>query len=1091
MNIRPSRPIIIAALCVAAAHAAVLAGLGSSENGVLLSNLAQLSAAILTSTAAMMAGRASAGVVRRFWVLVSVSYVLWAAGQAILTYYESVLQQGIPSISAHDIPFLAYYLPLATALLLSEEEKRGVDWLRTLDLAQVGIVLSSVYLYFFFFLASGIPSRASLVEQGYINLYDLSNLTLTAGYFVRWLMSEPGVLRPLYLRLGVLLAVYAAGDGLFTYGLVAWEARTGTWFDLCYSLPLLATAVVAASYQVRGADGGTQRAQPAWARRVSLMLPTMAPLLVLVIAGFVAERHLGLALTCLAGSFACYSGRLALTQFQQSRTLELLQNSEQRFRSMIEKSVDAIALINREGAITYLSPSIERILGHKAEERVGLVALDRVEPEDRERLRENIGRMLRNPGASVSGEYRARHKDGRQIWIEAVGTNLLGDANVQAVVVNFREITSRKQAQAALHASQQRFAKAFESSLSAFAITSQRDQRLLDVNQRWLSLVGFSREEVIGRTAEELNLWELPEERAAMLRELRERGCVLEREVRVRLRTGEIRLVVLSSELIEVDGEPCILWFVDDITERKRAEKSLRDSEEQFSKAFRLSPHAMVISRMEDGRYIDVNQRWLQMIRMSREEVLGKTSVELGLWSDAQERQRLVQKLSETGAVRNEEVTFRSRGGGEFLALLSAEVLELNGERCILSAVQDVTEMRQLEDQLRQVQKLEAIGRLAGGVAHDFNNLLSIILGRCELMEMERSGSEGGVGNVREIQKAAESATALTRQLLAFSRRQVLELKVVDLNAVIADTQSMLGRLIGAHIEIEVSLDPSLGRVRADPGQLEQVLLNLAANARDAMPQGGRLSIRTVNFDMDDFYAHAHRPARAGAYVQLEVRDSGAGMDTDTRARIFEPFFTTKGQGKGTGLGLATVYGIVKQSGGYIWVRSEMGEGTSFLIQLPRVTEMLSEGKSEQAPGGVTRGSETLLVVEDDAGVRSVIREFLVFSGYEVLEASSAAEALEIAGKTERKIHLLVTDLVLPGITGPALSRQFAKLRPRAKVLFISGYSEQAVEQEFQAGRPDAFLQKPFTLAGLTEKVRQVLDTNESTQTRRSATSGA
>jgi len=461
----------------------------------------------------------------------------------------------------------------------------------------------------------------------------------------------------------------------------------------------------------------------------------------------------------------------------------------------------------------------------------------------------------------------------------------------------------------------------------------------------------------------------------------------------------------------------------------------------------------MVISRLDDGCYVDVNDRWLRLIGMRREEVIGHSSLELSIWADMKDRDRMVQTLRENGAIRAEEIKFLNRSGAAFLGLLSAAALELNGEQCILSAVQDITEFRKLEDQLRQAQKLEAIGILAGGVAHDFNNLLSIILGRCELMETQRPATQSAGQDLEEIRKAAESATGLTRQLLAFSGRQVMELKVLDLNAIITETESMIRRLIGAHIQIELEMDPSLGRVKADPGQIEQVFLNLAVNARDAMPEGGKLMIRATNFDMDESYARAHPPAQPGPFVQLEIRDTGTGMDAETQARIFEPFFTTKAKGKGTGLGLATVYGIVKQSGGYIWVNSEVGKGTAFQIQLPRVAGALTERRLAPAPESRLRGSETVLVVEDDPAVRSVIREFLSLSGYQVLEAAGAAEAVEIAGQKDLRIDLLLTDMILPGKTGSALSRQIAELKPHTKTLFMSGYSEQTAGQEFTSGR--------------------------------------
>jgi len=332
--------------------------------------------------------------------------------------------------------------------------------------------------------------------------------------------------------------------------------------------------------------------------------------------------------------------------------------------------------------------------------------------------------------------------------------------------------------------------------------------------------------------------------------------------------------------------------------------------------------------------------------------------------------------------------------------------------------------------------------------------------------------------DVEEIRRAGESAAGLTRQLLAFSRRQMLEPKVVDLNSILEDTQKILRRLIGEHIDILTRLDPLLGRIKADPGQVEQVIINLAVNARDAMPDGGRLYIETSNAPLDQAYARLHPPLIPGAYVRLEIRDTGAGMDSSTQARVFEPFFTTKELGKGTGLGLATVYSIVKQSAGYIWVSSELGKGTSFQIYLPRVEEAVSAGQKEGRTAGSLsgRGKETILIVEDDAAVRLVTRQFLQYGGYNVLEAGDSAQALAIAQQHLRPIHLLVTDLVLPGVSGFSVSRQPASFRPEMKILYVSGYADHSVLRESVWNGNSAFLQKPFACQALLQKVRALLD---------------
>ena len=391
---------------------------------------------------------------------------------------------------------------------------------------------------------------------------------------------------------------------------------------------------------------------------------------------------------------------------------------------------------------------------------------------------------------------------------------------------------------------------------------------------------------------------------------------------------------------------------------------------------------------------------------------------------------------------------------------------------------EDVTERRALEQQLRQAQKMEAIGRLAGGIAHDFNNLLMVISGYSEFL-LDRLGPDQALrGPAKEISSAAERATSLTRQLLAFSRKQMLTPKVIDLNAVVTENLKMLTRLIGEDIDLVMIPGAELGPVKADPGQIEQVILNLAVNARDAMPQGGRLTIETANVTLDESYARLHAPVQPGDYTMLVITDTGIGMDTETQSRIFEPFFTTKGT-KGTGLGLSTVYGIVKQSGGYIWVYSEPGRGTSFKVYMPHVTaEEVAAVEKPAAPAVVPleTARETILVVEDEVNLRRLTRQFLENQGYTVLEAADGAEAVQICVAHKGIIHLLLTDVIMPGMNGRELAHRVSEIRPNMKVLYMSGYTENAIGHNGTLDAGITLLQKPFTLHALKAKVREVID---------------
>jgi signal transduction histidine kinase len=458
----------------------------------------------------------------------------------------------------------------------------------------------------------------------------------------------------------------------------------------------------------------------------------------------------------------------------------------------------------------------------------------------------------------------------------------------------------------------------------------------------------------------------------------------------------------------------------------------------------------------------------------SAEEVL-LLDPEKDVFAQAEEHNRLIEDFRKTGRLDGVEVKWKRKDGVTITVRISGRAVSSADEPAdVLEAIaEDVTDRRALEDQFRQAQKMEAVGRLAGGVAHDFNNLLMVISGYAEVILAELDLAHPLHDKALAIQQASDRATTLTRQLLAFSRKQLLELKVVDVNSIVADMERLLRPLIGEDVELITRFAKAAGFTRADAGQLEQVLMNLVVNAKDAMPNGGKLTIETQNIAVDENHRRGQNFIRPGSYVLLSVSDTGMGMDKETQSRIFEPFFTTKEKGKGTGLGLSTVYGIVKQSGGYVMVQSEVGRGTSFHIYLPQVAgvaEKLTAPVARSAEGG----TETILLVEDEESVRQLVRETLASRGYHVLEAGNGEAALDVA-MGELKIDLVITDVVMPGMGGRELVQHLAKSRPEAKVLYLSGYTEDAITSDGSTGTATAFLQKPFTLQNLSRKVREVL----------------
>jgi PAS domain S-box-containing protein len=515
------------------------------------------------------------------------------------------------------------------------------------------------------------------------------------------------------------------------------------------------------------------------------------------------------------------------------------------------------------------------------------------------------------------------------------------------------------------------------------------------------------------------------------------------------------------------------VWSFRDVTERRRVEVSLRDERERFARAFRASPVAVSITLL-DGRFIDVNDAFLRLLGHERERALGRTSLELGVWAYVSDRGRFVAALEPSGAVREFRTRFRTSSGEIRDVSVSAERIELGGQQCILAITSDLTEQRRLEEQLLQSQKLEAVGRLAGGIAHDFNNLLTTILGYSELIIHSRPDDPELRAEIGEIRKASERAASLTRQLLAFSRKQVIEPRVLDVNALVAESSRMLRRIIGEDIALVTDLSPGLASVRADPVQLEQVIVNLAVNARDAMPEGGRLAVTTRPVRLD-----APLPGRTGpgpgSWVKVSVADTGVGMDAATQERIFEPFFTTKEKGKGTGLGLSTAYGIVKQSGGFIYATSEVGRGATFDIYLPSVNERPTERDAEPPPPETEYGPETILLAEDEEGLRALNRRILESHGYRVLAARDAEEASALA-RGHAVVDMLVTDIVMPGASGRQLARRLLQERPGLKVLYVSGYLDGSAGAEAVLEPGANFLQKPFTPDALLRRVREALD---------------
>jgi PAS domain S-box-containing protein len=504
------------------------------------------------------------------------------------------------------------------------------------------------------------------------------------------------------------------------------------------------------------------------------------------------------------------------------------------------------------------------------------------------------------------------------------------------------------------------------------------------------------------------------------------------------------------------------------------AKQWLKDKDVKFRLLFEENPQPMWVFDAETQEFLEANAAAVRLYGYSAEEF--RTLHLSDIRTEEQSRRVRDDGSSEHGAPHI--WTHRTKSGRLIDVEVAAKEIEYGGNKAELAVVMDVTGRRELEEQLRQAQKMEAVGMLAGGVAHDFNNLLTIITGYSQLVLNSLGLSDSNRHSVEQILKAGERAAALTNQLLAFSRRQVLQPKVLEMNRLVTGLSTMLQRLIGEDIDLRLLLGPDLGRVNVDPGQVEQVLMNLVVNARDAMPRGGSMTIETANVHLDESYTARHLAVKPGPYVLLAVSDTGGGMDAATKARLFEPFFTTKGMGKGTGLGLSTVFGIVRQSGGSIDVYSEPDHGTCVKVYLPRIDQTVPV-ESQDVRKKLPRGSETILLVEDDDMVRNLVRETLERDGYKILDAAGPKQARRLAEQFKGAIPLMITDVVMPKVNGRDLAEELTRHRPDMKVLYMSGYTDGAILNSGLLRKEVAFLQKPFTPAALTEMVRAVLEGDE------------
>jgi PAS domain S-box-containing protein len=754
-------------------------------------------------------------------------------------------------------------------------------------------------------------------------------------------------------------------------------------------------------------------------------------------------------------------------------TIAALRESEASFRSLFDTAADAILVLNADVCLD-CNASAEAMFGCRREDLVGQSPVEFSPPKQPDgQLSSRKGSAYIDAalkGAPQSFEWKHRRADGT-VFDAEVRLNrveLGGVTHLQAIV---RDVSHRKRAELDRRRSRIEYKALFESANDPIIIFEPEEEIILEANERACSTYGFSRDDLVGTSLKVLTKDVESGERA--LRELLRTGTVNDLETTHLRKDGTQIDVLVSASVIEFKGRRAVQTITRDITRRRLADEALR----LHSAALNAAASAIVITAL-DGTIEWVNVAFSALSGYSAEEAVGRNPRDLvksGVHEPAFYKHMWDTLLA--GDVWSGEMTNRRKDGGVYAEEMTiTPVRGADGQvKHFIAIKRDLTEQRELAAQFLQAQKMEIVGRLTGVVAHDFNNLLTIINATAELAANGLKLDDPLRVDLQEISRAGERAEGLTRQLLAFSRKQVMQPRILDLSTQVVELQRMLQRLVGEDVALVIVPAEGVGAVMADPGQIEQVILNLVVNARDAMPGGGTLTIETRDATFDEVHAAQHLSLEPGSYAMLAVSDTGVGMDAATHARIFEPFFTTKDPGKGTGLGLSTVFRIVEESGGGVWVYSEVGKGTTFKVYLPRVED--TPGAQQIAAAAMSaRGTETLIVVEDDTALRHLTQRVLESAGFTVLVAASGTDALQLLERHDGLVDLMLTDVVMPGMKGPELAARAVDVRPLMKVLYTSGYTDHAIVRHGILDTGRFFISKPYATGELTRKVREILD---------------
>ncbi len=756
---------------------------------------------------------------------------------------------------------------------------------------------------------------------------------------------------------------------------------------------------------------------------------------------------------------------------ERKKAEEELRKKTEYLEAIMNSSLDLIFTIDKDGKLRYMNNKLEDILGYNITEIAGKSFFDFL-PDDQIEYIKEIWYQLRD-GKSAVFEAKVKHEKGITADCLISSSPLPG---VEEFLVFLKDITKSRQVEKALRESENKFKMVFDHASDAIIIHDLSGS-ILEFNTVAYNRLGYSREDFAS-----LSLFDIVPSRQKKLllektEEVRQKGQNVYETYHM-TKSGSLVPVEVSNRLIGFFEKMAILEIVRDISERKEAEQALKESEERYRSFFDDDLTGDFISTPE-GTLLACNKAYAKILGFDSVEEIIKHNA-MSFYPHPQIREDFLSILKEKKKVEGHEIEMQRRDGRPIYIIENVigsfnndgELTEIKGY------LFDITDRKKLEEQFIQAQKMEAIGRLAGGVAHDFNNILTVINGYSEVLLSKSNMDQSIRSKIEMIKKAGEKAKSLTDQLLSFSRRQTVQPQNLNLNNLIRNTSKMLRRLVGEDIELTLYLSPALSDILIDPGQVDQILMNMVINARDAMPDGGKIIIETASAEVDEQFIHNHIDIQPGHYVQLIITDNGIGMNKEIQAHIFEPFFTTKEAGKGTGLGLATIYGIVKQNNGSITVYSEPEVGTTFKIFFPVIQETNTSGEEDKSDTTELNGNETILLVEDDEALRYLILNILKGYGYQILIASNGLEAINICKESGSSVHLLLTDIIMPMMNGRELADHIRSFQPELKVMYMSGYTGESIHQQGVLESDAPYIQKPFSPTELASKIRRILDDN-------------